>query len=431
MISLAGEKINLILRLALLSFPILIILGPFALNCFSVIFSIYAITNYREFKFFDKTILIFFSTFIFLLFPFESIDFDNAFLKYLSFFRFILMLFGVIIFLKKENNKNNIFVKIYQVYVIILTIITIDVLVEYFSGYNLLGYSSEYVGRISSFTNDELIIGYIFSFLVLFTLIFIFQKTNHLIFFIFLCIFITISFLIGERSNFVKLTLLMMVFSFTYLFYLNKFRIKRLLAIISIFCILLIPFFQITKDTTQGKKLFDIIDRLIVYENNKITLNVKDEFFNTRHAPHYITAYKIFLDNPIFGIGINNFYLESSKIKYKIKSKCDEEDKEKHRCKYQASSNHPHQIYLEIISEVGLTGLLYFVFIFFFPVYISFKSLIKNKEINVLSHLLLHLFFIFPILPSGSFFGTNYGVPFWFNLSILLYLSNKNLKFYK
>ena len=30
-------------------------------------------------------------------------------------------------------------------------------------------------------------------------------------------------------------------------------------------------------------------------------------------------------------------------------------------------------------------------------------------------------FFIFPVLPSGSFFGSNYGVPFWLNLSIVVY----------
>ena len=39
---------------------------------------------------------------------------------------------------------------------------------------------------------------------------------------------------------------------------------------------------------------------------------------------------------------------------------------------------------------------------------------------------MLHIFFIFPILPSGSFFGTIYGLPFWFNLSILIYLIKKN-----
>ena len=31
-------------------------------------------------------------------------------------------------------------------------------------------------------------------------------------------------------------------------------------------------------------------------------------------------------------------------------------------------------------------------------------------------------------IPSGSIFGTNTGVPFWLNLTILIYLSQKNLK---
>ena len=104
------------------------------------------------------------------------------------------MLFGVIIFLDKENKKNKILFKIYKSYVFILTIILVDVLVEYFSGYNLLGYSSEYIGRIASFTNDELIIGYISSFLILFSLVFIFKNTNNVNFFIILSIFIIISF---------------------------------------------------------------------------------------------------------------------------------------------------------------------------------------------------------------------------------------------
>ena len=95
---------------------------------------------------------------------------------------------------------------------------------------------------------------------------------------------------------------------------------------------------------------------------------------------------------------------------------------------YGPASNHPHQIYLEIISEVGLTGLVYFIFIFFYPIYYSIKSFKESKKIILLSHLFLHIFFIFPILPTGSLFGTNYGIPFWFNLSILIYLSNQKNK---
>ena len=170
MISKNKSKIDIFLKFLVLSFPILIILGPFALNCFSLIFTLYAIHNYKILKklnFFDKKIFIIFFSFIILIFPFESIDFKNSFLKYLSFFRFILMMLGLIIFFKKENKNNSILYKIYKIYIIILTIITIDVLIEYYFDSNLIGYSSYYSGRIASFTNDELIIGYIFCFLTL------------------------------------------------------------------------------------------------------------------------------------------------------------------------------------------------------------------------------------------------------------------------
>lgn len=405
MISKINNKIDLVLKFLLLSFPILIILGPFLLNCFSLIFSLYAIINYKnikESKIFDKKILIIFFSFVFFIFPFESINFENSFLKYLSFSRFVLMLFGLIIFFEKENKKNNFFNKIYKSYVIIFSIIIIDVLKEYFSGSNLLGFSSNYVGRIASFTNDELIIGYIFSFLILFTLIFIYKKNNHFNFFTIMFFLIIISFFIGERSNFIKSSLLILTFIFIHIFYLKVFKIKNLLLITSIIFILSISFFEITKNTYTGKKFY--------YSFNN---DIKEKFYSTKHAAHYIAAYKIFLNYPIFGIGINNFALESGKKKYENK-------------KFNPSSTHPHQIYLEIISEVGLLGLVYFIFIFFYPIFISLRSIIKNNQVNVISHLLLHLFFIFPILPSGSFFGTNYGIPFWFNLSILIYLSKKN-----
>ena len=95
------------------------------------------------------------------------------------------MLFGIIFFLEKENKENRILLNIYKFYSLILTVIIFDVLIEYISGSNILGYSSEYIGRIASFTNDELIIGYILCFLILFTLVFIFKKLNLYIFCLF------------------------------------------------------------------------------------------------------------------------------------------------------------------------------------------------------------------------------------------------------
>ena len=416
-----NDKINLFLQSLILSFPILIILGPFVLNIFSIIFSLYAIFNYKKFKILDKKIVILFFSFVILIFPFESIDFKNSLIKYFSFFRFILMLLGLIIFFEKENNKNYFFLKIYKIFSFILTIIIIDIIIEFIFGTNILGYKSYVDSRIASFTNDELIIGYIFCFTVLFTLTFIMKKTNTYYFLIIIGIILAISFIIGERSNFLKLFSLIILFSFINLFYFNKFKIRNLFIAIPIILISLASFYQLTKNTQQGKSLYRLLE-INMPEESKTSFDIKEKFFESHHAPHYVTAYKIFLNYPVFGIGINNFYSESSKKKYIDK-----------RLQYSGgsrASTHAHQLYLEILSEVGLVGLIYFIFIFLYPIYLSLKSLIKTQEVSILSHLFLHFYFIFPILPSGSIFGTNIGIPFWFNLAILIYLSKKNWKLY-
>ena len=415
------DKINLVLQLLILLFPILIILGPLALNVFSIIFSLYAIFNFKKFRILDRKIIILFFGFVILIFPFESIEFKNSFIKYLSFFRFVLMLLGLVIFFEKENNKNYFFLKIYKIYAFILIIIIIDVIIEFIFGTNILGYKSYLDSRIASFTNDELIIGYIFCFIALFILTFIFEKTNAYYFFIIVGIILFISFTIGERSNFIKLSSLVLLFTFINLFYFSKFRLKNLFIAIPIILISLVSFYQLTKNTPQGKSLYRLLE-INMPEESKTSFDIKEKFFESHHAPHYVTAYKIFLNYPIFGIGINNFYSESTKKKY-----IDE------RLQYSGgsrASTHAHQLYLEILSEVGLLGLMYFIFIFLYPVYLSLKLLIKTQEINILSHLFLHFYFIFPILPSGSIFGTNTGIPFWFNLAILIYLSKNNLKIY-
>ena len=62
----------------------------------------------------------------------------------------------------------------------------------------------------------------------------------------------------------------------------------------------------------------------------------------SKHAPHYLTAYNIFLNYPIFGIGINNFHKESLKEKYENK------DLEKTITR---SSTHPHHYLLRNILK--------------------------------------------------------------------------------
>lgn len=90
-------------------------------------------------------------------------------------------------------------------------------------------------------------------------------------------------------------------------------------------------------------------------------------------------------------------------------------------------NTHPHNIHLQFLSELGIFG---YVFLLFFFLYLFssiarnlFKNLYLKKNINLslfYSSLGLSIF-LFPLLPSGSFFNNWISIIFYFNLSTFLY----------
>ena len=392
-------------------FPLLIIFGSGLLNLFSIIFSFYAVINSKlilKLILSKKKIFIYLLFSLLAIFPYSnlniSLDFQSSFWKSIFFLRFILMTFGIIIFLSKSQFYE---LKFKNYYLFFLIIISIDVLNEYFTGTNFFGNSTEYTGRISSFTNTELIIGYIFCFLTLICFDKLLNINKKFYIIILLFFILLVSFIIGERSNFLKLFFLLL-FSYSFLYLReNNFKLLNFLKSIIVLLICSILFVIAVKNTKQASKMFIKIEKIS---------NFKNIINNSKHIPHYSTALKIFYNNPIFGIGINNFEKESKKNIYSEK---------KYKYNDNRSSTHPHQIYFEMLSETGLIGTLYFLILFVWSIFLSIKNYLKEKNIQIFSHFILNLFFIFPILPSGSFFGTVYGLPFWFNFAILIYISQK------
>ena len=103
------------------------------------------------------------------------------------------------------------FEKIVKFWAILFFIVTIDVIFELIFGFNTLGFKSYLDGRISSFFGNELVVGTFYHFFSLIVLSYFVKNksSNFLIIFLILLI-IFISFMIGERANFIKL------FSFTF-----------------------------------------------------------------------------------------------------------------------------------------------------------------------------------------------------------------------
>ena len=131
----------------------------------------------------------------------------------------------------------------------------------------------------------------------------------------------------------------------------------------------------------------------------------------------YTSGYKIFSDNLILGSGPNNFRYTCSENKY-------------YQSKYSCST-HPHNIPIQLLSEVGIFGfsLVYSVFIYFF-----YKSiqLVRSKVLNknnfgIFSLQCSIIIYLWPLMISGNFFLSWYSYIFYLPIGIyLMYIENKD-----
>ena len=142
---------------------------------------------------------------------------------------------------------------------------------------------------------------------------------------------------------------------------------------------------------------------------------------------HWLTAYELWKKKPIFGWGTKSF-------RYKCKDlKNITYFKEEGRC-----NTHPHNIYLEILSETGVLGLILFLSFLIYNLkkvkieLINAYKMLYNKRylILLLSFSLISLSLIWPIKTSGRLLSNFYGTIFWFNIFCLINLL-KNIKKFK
>jgi O-antigen ligase len=95
-------------------------------------------------------------------------------------------------------------------------------------------------------------------------------------------------------------------------------------------------------------------------------------------------------------------------------------------------NTHPHNIYLEFLSELGILGLLFLLvglFFILFKLFIAIKNIFYKNKINYncsLFFALLGIFVsIFPLFPSGSFFNNWLSAIFYFNFGFVLFFLQK------
>ncbi len=402
---LPGNKNLTTLSYLLAILPISLLTGSLIINLITVIISIIFI-----FELFIKKKLNFLNDWSFYLFLFLWLSFlvnlifsqDSSLgiFRVAGFIRFILLAQAIrYIFLINDTKYKELILKSW---LLIFALVNLDLIYEYFSGKNILGYKSNLEGRLASFLDDELKIGgYYFGFCLL-SLATIYSnfKKDYKIIFGFAILFLTISFLIGERSNFIKVLFSVLLIL---IIYFNEHKLK--LLSLSLLCIII--FISIIYKNENLKYRY-----ILQWNENNITENT--------YFIHYKTAILVFKKYPVFGSGIKNFRVEVKKI---IKEELQDDENYNN---WQVITTHPHQINFEILAETGIFGFTCFFLFFLITFIFSFKKILRNNDIFLTVSTIFCLIYINPLLPSGSFFTTYGATIFWTNYGVMIsYLSSK------
>tara|TARA_B100001057_G_scaffold256487_2_gene256694 strand:- start:10963 stop:12213 length:1251 start_codon:yes stop_codon:yes gene_type:complete len=389
-------------------FPVFLLTGSLIINFFIILLDvIFLIEIFKTKKFSDYKNLFF----IFLLLFFFSLIINIflntgdrfSFERQIGFVRFFIFVFAIKYYLSFKSDAY--FNDIIKIWSIIFVVVTFDIFFEFIFGFNIFGNKSYMPGRISSFLGDELKIGNFYNgFIFIIASYFLIKKKLSIYNIFLILVFFSAAFVIGERANFLKILIGFIIF----ILFSKEFKPK--IVIVSLLSII----FLIIGSTNKQIKIR--INQIFVPINEMGLAN----YIKTSHyGAHYDTAYKIFKNNKIFGIGLKEFRYESRKEIYK--------DNKNNIYKRDNWATHPHQVHFEILSETGLFG--YFIFISFF-LFSILKGLIryfKNKNIYLLSSLTFVITSLLPLIPSGSFFTTFGATIFWLNFSFLVKFCEKKV----
>ena len=346
-------------------------------------------------------ILIFF-WFSLLINLFFSIDLIHSLSRSFGIIRFIILALSIKFVIEYAPIKKT--EKIFFIWTIIFIIVSLDLIFEYFFGFNTLGFTSNFPGRLSGFMADELKIGHYYFALSIIVASYIFNKThNYNLLYILLFFFVIISLLIGERSNFIKLFLSVIIFLFLFE---QKNYLKKIVSIL-IIIISLITF--INFNSAYKERFWSMFGEQILKEHQILKV-IKE----SPYGGHWYAAWEIFLDNKIFGVGLKNFRITSGDEKYYNQDVLFSEKRQ---------NTHPHQIHLEFLSETGLFGYFFFITFIILSLRNGILRFLKYKNLYQLSSLLVFFSSTILFLPSGSFFTTYGACIFWMIYGILI--SNK------
>lgn len=404
------KSLNLenLIKILIISLPISIVIGNFILNINAIflilLFLFFIKKKNLVFEFKYKKYLLIFIIFVFLNIIFST-NKELSLKGWAGFFKNFLIILPIFYFLHEDNFKKIIF----KIYFIIFLFVSLDTLLQYFMGTDIFGFKilSVHGDRLSGPFGDEFVVGSYLSILFFLSLYYLANtKQSNFIIFLFSIFSLIVVFLIKERSAFFMLLMSVTIF-YMFIDVSLKKKLFTLLAILG--CI----FFILKKDPNIYEQYVNKTAEILgVQQNNNNT------FLDSIHGAHFLTAYHIFLDNKILGSGAKTFRDVCSKNVYdQLNTK-----NVKLRC-----NTHPHNYFLEILSETGLVGSFILIYLVGYLLFYNFKKYYFEKEkiYFILNICILFKLFL-PFQTTGSFFSSFNGIFYPLCISFVLYFSNLN-----
>ncbi len=424
--------------------PVFLITGPALPDLIITLSAIYFLFSFIFIKknyFFLKDRFFFISIvfWISILFiSFYAYDKTKSFQDSFIFIRLLLIPTIAYYFFFNDQNK---IINVIKIIFVCICFVSIDTLFQFMNydtetgfGEDLLGFKSEWYGRLTGPFGDELIPGaYVSKFGLLGYIFFFFikeQKFKSFFEVLYLSLLSLVCFSSGERMAFATFFLAL----FFLLIFLNKKRIIILISILSSLLIIFLsmkfhPFYNdfkiissdhyhqgltINKEFKCKENEAEICNKIIKLQPEFIEI-IKN--FNTSaYGEIYKVGILMFKDHPLTGVGISNY----QKV-------CNNFDKyNNHMINYNCAS-HPHNIYIQWLTEGGLISFTAFIFLLFTIIYLILNGN-NSKSIKYISLACLLIMF-WPIMSTGSLVKNWNGVLTFYIISICISLNRVKIKF--
>ena len=415
--------------------PLALIAGPLIGETFLFllfIFFLYFLFKEKRYYLFDNKLFKIFLIFWIYLVTISVFAPEKLVSLKSSFFyvRFGIYTISILYFLNSVKEHLNI---IYLLYKYTLIFVILDSTVQIFYGSDIFGFKPNSIDlmRISGPFGDKFVLG---SFLQKILPIFIYfilknnEKLNKIKWVD--LVIIALSFVIIYRSGDRAALGLILFFSLIFFIIYKPFRKKILLvSLIFLFVSTVLSFqnpkiFKRVFVDTIGQFKGKYYDKFLEKDLSETKLDFM--IFSFHHQTHYTTAFRMFLDKPIQGHGLKMFRYKCEEFAFRPQKKVSSSFGNSQE--YYGCSTHPHNTYMQLLSELGIIGFLFIFALFIYIFYKIITLMIRNKNpLNPKNALLIALFInLWPIIPTGNFFNNWLSMLYFIPISYYLFEKKYN-----